>query len=277
MATTYMRHPRVAGSFYPKAPGELTKLLDQCYREAPKSEVPLQRTKAIGAVIPHAGYVYSGGVAAKVFARLEMPTSVIVLCPNHTGMGARLSLWPGGLWMSPVGDLKIDERLGSALLDECPGLEAETLAHMNEHAIEVMIPFLLREKPETRFAAVVVGTHDVQRIAAFGDGLAKAIKKVGYDVTIIASSDMNHYEDHDTTLAKDEIALERVRALDPVGLIGICEQRDISMCGVAPTAAMLRAALALGAQEAIMVDHKTSGDAFGDYARVVGYAGVIVR
>src|SRR5437667_1531147 len=107
MGTVYMRHPRVAGSFYPKAPNELEELLERCYAEAAAVPPPGRRESAIGAIIPHAGYVYSGAVAARVYARLEIPPTVIVLCPNHTGLGARLSIWPGGIWLTPVGQVEI--------------------------------------------------------------------------------------------------------------------------------------------------------------------------
>src|SRR4051812_26017202 len=111
MGTTYMRHPRVAGSFYPKNEAELRDLLDKCYAQAPAALLPEGRIAALGAMIPHAGFVYSGGVAAKVYARLAIPETVVVLCPNHTGMGAALALWPGGLWMVPGLEIPIDEKL----------------------------------------------------------------------------------------------------------------------------------------------------------------------
>jgi AmmeMemoRadiSam system protein B len=277
MGTVFMRHPRVAGSFYPKAADELQSALERCYADVADAPVPEGRMKAVGAIIPHAGYVYSGGVAAKVYARLEVPEAAVVLCPNHTGLGPRLSIWPGGLWMTPGGEVRIDEPLTKLLLDECPGLEPDTLAHESEHAIEVHLPFLRRERPAAKFAAIVVGTHDTGRLNRFAEGLARAIGRAGRPVLMIASSDMNHYEDQATTLVKDEAALERVLALDWSGLLDTCMRRDISMCGVAPTAAMLRAAKIRGATEALLVDHRTSGEAFGDYDRVVGYAGVIVR
>jgi AmmeMemoRadiSam system protein B len=277
LGTVYMRHPRVAGSFYPKAAHELAEVLDRCYADAAAAKAPARRESAIGAVVPHAGYVYSGAVAAKVYARLEIPQTVMILCPNHTGLGARLSVWPGGVWLTPAGQVEIDEPLVKLLLEECPSLEAETLAHQNEHAIEVHLPFLLRERPDVKFVAIVVGTQDRSRLSAFGEAVARAIARVGRPVLMLASSDMNHYEDQKTTVEKDEIALEKVGALDGMGLVETCKRKDISMCGVAPTAVMLRAAVLQGATEAILVDHKTSGDTSGDYERVVGYAGVIVR
>jgi AmmeMemoRadiSam system protein B len=148
---------------------------------------------------------------------------------------------------------------------------------MSEHAIEVHLPFLVRERPDARFAAICVGTHDAKRLKALGEGIARAIAKSGRDVLVVASSDMNHYEDQEKTLAKDKAAIERILARDPFGLLETCDTRHISMCGVAPTTAMLHACAQRGAAEAVLVDHKTSGDVSGDFDRVVGYAGVIVR
>ncbi|HVY61315.1 MAG TPA: AmmeMemoRadiSam system protein B [Planctomycetota bacterium] len=275
--TVYMRYPRVAGTFYPKDPREMRALLDRCYAEAPKARLPLERAKALGAVIPHAGWVYSGGVAAKVYARLVVPASVLILCPNHTGLGARLSAWPGGSWLIPDGEVKVDEELTNLLAEECPELEMDTLAHMAEHAVEVHLPFLVRERPDVRFAALVVGTHDARRLKALAEGISRALGKLGREVLIVASSDLNHYEDQQKTLAKDRAAIDRIVARDPFGLLETCDTRQISMCGVAPTTAMLHACAQRGAAEAVLVDHRTSGDVSGDFDRVVGYAGVIVR
>ncbi len=275
--TTYMRHPRVAGSFYPKTAKEITSSLDRCYADAAEALVAPGRGRALGAVIPHAGWFYSGAVAAKVYARLVIPDAVVLLCPNHTGLGPRLSIWPAGVWVTPIGEVRIDEALTNLIRQHCPEVEPDTLAHEGEHAIEVHLPFLLREKPAAKIAALVVGTHSLASLDRLGEGLASAIAAYGRDVLVIASSDMNHYEDQETTLAKDDVALARVIGLDPAGLLDVCKAKDVSMCGVAPTAAMLRACSVRGAKEAVLVDHKTSGDASGDYGRVVGYAGVIVR
>lgn len=275
--STLKRLPRVAGSFYPKERAELARELERCYATAADAEIPLERRAALGAVIPHAGFVYSGGVAAKVYARLAVPASAIVLCPNHTGLGARLSAWPGGSWLVPTAELAIDEPLTRLLEEECPGLEPDTLAHQNEHAIEVQLPFLARDRADVKIAAIVVGSHDPEKLRALGEGIARAIARAGREVLVIASSDMNHYEDQETTLDKDRAALERLLARDPAGLLGICAARDISMCGLGPTVAMLHATAKRGAAQALLVDHRTSGDVSGDFDRVVGYAGVVVR
>jgi len=279
--TAFMRFPQAAGTFYPKMPDELRVALDRCYLAAVDSPgakaLPEGRVAALGAVIPHAGYVYSGAVAARVYRRLKIPGAVLILSPNHTGVGPRLSIWPAGTWMTPIGNVRVHERLTDLLCEECPNLEQDTLAHRSEHGIEVHMPFLVRERPDVRIAAVVVGTQEPVRLDKLAQGIAKAIGRTGEDVLIIASSDMNHYEDQATTLAKDQLALDRLLRLDGFGLLDTCKTREVTMCGVGPTTAMLRACALRGAKEAILVDHRTSGDACGDFDRVVGYAGVIVR
>lgn len=267
MTAPLVRAPAVAGKFYPGSKAELSTVLEKLFAAAG----PPAHERAIGCVVPHAGYVYSGGTAAKTFARVLLPERIVILAPNHTGMGATLSLWPGGRWRTPLGEIEVDAALTEALRARCE-LAPDTDAHLREHAAEVMIPFIQREKPGAAIAAIVVGTHDPRRLEALGRGLAEAAP----EALLLASSDMNHYEPHDRTLEKDQLAVDRVLALDPAGLLETCERHEISMCGVAPTAAMLWAALARGATRAALVEHTTSGAAFGDYSRVVGYAGIVV-
>jgi AmmeMemoRadiSam system protein B len=270
-----IREPAVAGSFYPRARAELEGTLERLFGAASPPPVP---ERALGAVVPHAGYVYSGGVAARVYARISVPERIVILAPNHTGLGVPLSLYPpgpGAAWRTPLGLAPIDEPLSHALRARCE-LEPDLLAHAREHAGEVQVPFIQRVRPDARIAAIVIGTHDPRRLERLGRGIAAALDDAAPEALIVASSDMNHYEPHARTLEKDELAIERILALDPAGLLETCIAHDISMCGVAPTAAMLWAALARGATRASLVDHRTSGEAFGDYDRVVGYAGIVV-
>jgi len=272
-----IREPRVAGSFYPRTKAALDAELDRCYAEAAHALIPLERRDAIGAVGPHAGFVYSGAVAAKVYARMTLPETVIVISPNHTGLGPRMSIWPSGRWVVPTGTIEVDEALSLAIRAGCPGLEADTRAHEREHGIETHVPFILRERPDARLVAIVLGTQDPDRARRLGEAIPRALAATGRRAVIVASSDMNHFDDQATTLAKDRRALDRVVARDPAGLLETCARDGITMCGAAPTAAMLWAGAALGAREAVLVDHRTSGDVSGDLESVVGYAGVLLR
>lgn len=271
-----VRQTAVAGAFYPASAAALAGELERCFGERPAgARSPKQA--AIAAVLPHAGYVYSGRVAAAVCARIEVPERVVVLCPNHTGIGPALSVWPSGHWVSPVGDIPVDEALVSALCAECPCLVADQSAHVREHAIEVVLPFLYRCQPKLRVVAIVVGTHDFDTLAGLGDALARVVVQSSEPVLLVASSDMNHFEDHETTLRKDELALEPLRRLDAEGLLKVCRDMRVSMCGVGPVAAVVVAARALGAQEAKVVEHCTSAPVSGDRDRCVGYAGAVLH
>ena len=274
MATTTLRHPAVAGRFYPHNPEDL-RAEAQAYLSQTKSahEAPV---KAIGCIAPHAGYIYSGHVAGAVFARMEIPQRCIVMCPNHTGMGHALSMMSEGAWETPLGEVPIDAGLAIALKQRYSALHDDPAAHRREHAAEVELPFLQLRQPQLRFVPIALGTGQFEPLAQLGHALADVITAQKEPVLIVASSDMNHYESDADTRVKDHKAIERILSLDPRGLYDVVTQQDISMCGFGPAVAMLTAARQLGAKSAELVKYATSGDVSGDHDMVVGYAGVVV-
>lgn len=260
----------MAGRFYPADPGRLSEAVEHLMvGEA----VPQRAVVAIG---PHAGYVYSGSILGQTYARVEVPERVIVMCPNHTGLGVRRSLWSGGAWRLPTGEIRIDETLARLCLTHAH-LQPDRQAHRHEHAIEVHLPFLLARNPGVRIVPVVLADLDVDACREVGEGLARAVRQGGGDVLIAASTDMSHYLSAEAARAKDQLALERIQAMDPEGLHRTVREHDISMCGYVPTTCALFAARSLGASSATLVRYGTSGDASGDFDRVVGYAGLTVR
>jgi len=268
------RAPIVAGQFYPSDKEELTSMI--------VSFAPLaaQPGKLRGCVAPHAGYVYSGRTAAAALATVDLPGRIIILCPNHTGEGSPLALWPTGSWRTPLGSVDVDEELGAQLLASFPLLTADVTAHHHEHAIEVLLPFLqLYVKPyvSLRITPIVLGTRQPEVILALGAVLAKTIAAHAPEALILASSDMNHYEDDATTRRKDEFAIAQMLAMNPAGLLEVTERERITMCGAAPAAAMLEASRRLGAQSCQLAHYSTSADAFGETRRCVGYAGLHVQ
>jgi AmmeMemoRadiSam system protein B len=266
-----VREPAVAGRFYP---GETAKLrIDVESYLSPRRG----RVHAIGCIAPHAGYMYSGRVAGAVFSGIEIPSRCIVLCPNHTGFGRPLAIMKEGAWRTPLGDLPIDSDLAGRLLQAFPALVEDSAAHRSEHAIEVELPFLQVIRPDVKFVPIAVGTGQLMLLEHLGDSLATAIAAYGQPVLIIASSDMNHYEDDATTRVKDRKAIDQILALNPAGLYETVVAESISMCGFGPAVAMLTAAKRLGAKKAELVQYATSGDVSGDRETVVGYAGIIVR
>jgi AmmeMemoRadiSam system protein B len=266
-----LRHPAVAGRFYPADPavlrGDLTSYL------SPGSE----KIHAIGCIAPHAGYMYSGEVAGAVFSRIEIPQYCIILCPNHTGQGHPLAVMSEGEWQTPLGNIQIDATLARQLLDLFPALAEDSAAHRSEHAIEVELPFLQVIRPGIQFVPVAVGTSRFILLEQLGNALAAAVHTYNKgSVLIIASSDMNHYEDDASTRVKDRKAIDKILALDPQCLYETVINESISMCGFGPAVAMLTAAKKLGASKAELVQYATSGDVSGDRDMVVGYAGIVV-
>ena len=263
------RLPAVAGSFYPSDPGALRTVVDRLLAPGPARP-------AIGVVAPHAGYVYSGPTAGIVFGSVEIPDVVIVMGPNHTGVGPDLSVYPGGTWKTPAGEIAVDEALAAELARLDPDLTFDTEAHEEEHGIEVEVPFLLRRNPRTRLVAVVVGTQDFEAMERLGAAVAELVRTRAPGALVVASSDMNHFENDATTRARDRKAVEKLVKMDERGLDEVCRREKITMCGRAPAVAMLVAAKKLGAKRAEMLDYRTSADAGGDRARCVGYCGLAV-
>jgi AmmeMemoRadiSam system protein B len=269
-----IRHSAVAGRFYPGARGTL--LADvKSYLATEKSAPAAEPQPAIGCLVPHAGYIYSGRVAGAVYARVAIPSSVIVLCPNHTGRGEPLAVMNQGAWETPLGAVPVDAALAAAVQQHCPALHEDREAHRFEHAIEVQLPFLQVQRPDVRIVPIVIGTGRFDILAALGEALAAAIPHG--DALLVASSDMNHYESDALTRQKDHMAIERLLALDARGLFDVVHREDISMCGYGPAVVMLTAARRLGAQSASLIEYATSGDVSGDREQVVGYAGVVVH
>jgi AmmeMemoRadiSam system protein B len=266
-----IRRPAVAGRFYP---GDPESLLADVRTYLSPAEASFS---AIGCVVPHAGYIYSGHVAGAVFARLNIPRRCIVLCPNHTGMGQPLAIMSNGVWETPLGKVPIDSPLAHALKQRFPLLTEDADAHRSEHAIEVELPFLQAKSPNVTFVPIALGTGKPDVLENLGEAIADVVQADAGPVLILASSDMNHYESDKITRVKDHKAIDRMLALDARGLFDVVMNEDISMCGFGPTVAMLTAAKRLGATSAELIKYATSGDISGDRAMVVGYAGVVVR
>ena len=269
-----VRPPVVAGSFYEARPDALREQVAHCYASNP---APGEKLRFIGAVAPHAGLMYSGAVAAALYDRLELPRRLIILGPNHTGLGVPASMYPSpGRWATPLGEVAIDDGLAASIREAAPFVEEDLRAHVREHSIEVQLPLLQERIASFSFVPLCLSLPSVAHCEALGNAVAEAVRAAGEPVGIIASSDFNHYEDQKTTLRKDFEAIGRILALDPAGLWETVRTKDISMCGIVPATVMLFAARALGATRAELLVHATSGDVNHDYAAVVGYAAIAI-
>lgn len=268
-----IRQPAVAGAFYEANPARLRAQVDACFAENPAAAA---KERLIAAVVPHAGLMYSGHVAAALYALADLPRRLIILCPNHTGAGHFAAINREGAWRTPFGEMPIDTELADALMRKSALLLDDAKAHAREHSLEVQLPFLQRLRDDFRFVPICLGAPRYAMCLEIGNAIADVIAESGEPVAILASSDLNHYEDQETTLRKDQLAIDRVVALDPEGLWRVVEEQDISMCGYIPTTTMLIAALKLGATKARLIKHATSGDINRDYGHVVGYAAIAV-
>lgn len=265
------RQPAVAGQFYPGTPQSLRKML----AELIPSVSPKRR--ALGIVAPHAGYVYSGSIAGETFAQVDVPSKVLILGPNHHGLGPSAAVYPSGTWVTPMGEIGVDEHLVRRVVERCRGMSADEGAHRFEHSLEVQVPFVQALAPEAEIVPICLGSSPLDELLAMGESLGTVLAEEEQDVLMVASSDMTHYERGDVAREKDMRALDRILDLDPAGLYRTVREGEISMCGVVPVVVMLAAAVQLGAARATLVRYGNSGDVTGDQSQVVGYAGVIVE
>jgi AmmeMemoRadiSam system protein B len=257
--------------FYEARPDRLEKSV---LSYLPKGAAP---APALGAIVPHAGYIYSGPVAGAVYARLKIPATVVILCPNHTGRGAEAALDPSEAWRTPLGDVPVNRRLAERLLALSPSLQEDAEAHRREHSLEVQLPFLQVLRPDVQFVPICLGQPRLALCREVGDALATLHAEENEPPLWLASSDMNHYESREAGRRKDDLALMRVKGLDAEGLFRTVLTESISMCGFLPVTALLFAARTAGATQARVVARRDSGDETGDTSSVVGYAGVIVQ
>ena len=263
-----IRLPCVAGQFYEE---ERRKLKEQVSSCLPKKSA---KRSAKGVMVPHAGLMYSGGVAGDVYAALDWTHTVILLGPNHTGRGKPLSLSRADYWRTPLGDVAVDREWGERLLHSIPELEADDEAHEGEHSLEVQLPFLQCLSNKTRIVPVCLGSATDEMYKRFGLHLADAVLAFREEPVVIATSDMTHYEPHEQATEKDRYVIDAILSVDADELSRRVRGQQVSMCGAAPVVAMLSYAKKSGLKKGELVRYQTSGDVSGDYSSVVGYAGV---
>ncbi|MDK2892794.1 MEMO1 family protein [Methanohalophilus sp.] len=265
-----MRQPTVAGQFYPLTPHSLKKELRRCFRG-----LELKETSAKGAVVPHAGYVYSGTVAANSYSRLPKADTFVIFGPNHTGYGSPVALSCDN-WSTPLGDVANDSEFCKKLAGSI--VDMDEIAHRYEHSIEVQIPFLqYRFGSDFKIVPICLGMQDMDTAMEVGREVAKAAKELGRNVVFIASSDFTHYEPQEVALEKDEALIEAILEMDIEEFYKRIVEVNASACGYGPIAAMLAASKEMGATSAELLKYATSGDVSGDYSAVVGYAAIVIH
>jgi len=268
-----LRLPVVAGTFYPQDAAKLSLQIEGFIDKKAK------KTDCIACMLPHAGYIYSGRVAAQTLSRINIKNKVILFGPNHTGSGAPFSIQTKGVWQTPLGDLKVESKLANACLEHSDFLQADSEAHLEEHSLEVELPILQYFKKDFEIIPICLRLDGLSTLRDIGNAVAGAVKelKAQDSVLLVASSDMTHYEPAEEAARKDKQAIKAILELDEEKLTKEVMGLDISMCGYAPVSAMLAAAKTLGAKSAELVMYQTSGDVTGDKTSVVGYAGIIIK
>lgn len=266
-----MRQPAVADRFYPGSPQSLSRTMTELFKAAQRTE----KSKARAVVSPHAGYVYSGQLAAETFLAIEVPKTVIVLGPNHHGQGQAVAL-SATPWDMPLGRVPIAMAFTERLLRNSTEIKIDETAHRFEHSLEVQLPFLQTLQPELSIVPLVLRRISYSLCEDVAKSLAKVITESDQEVLMVASSDMSHYEPRVVTEKKDRSALTCIEKLDPYQLYRTVFDRNISMCGVIPVVISLLTAIACGAKQAKIIGYTDSGYISGDIDQVVGYAGVVV-
>ena len=265
------RKPVVAGQFYPQTETSLKKMLSKLI------DVESERQEVKGVIMPHAGYIYSGNVAGLTISKVDLKKTAIILGTNHTGSGEPFSIMTKESWMTPLGEVKIDIEIAEAILKESELLKEDSLAHLCEHSIEVEVPFLQYLKSDIKIVPIVVsGRAKIEEYQQLAKEIADGFKKIGRSALFVASTDFTHYESRESAEEKDRLAINAILALDEERLFGVVSENNISMCGVAPTCTLISICKNLGAKKAGLVKYQTSGDITGDYASVVGYAGLVI-
>jgi AmmeMemoRadiSam system protein B len=274
-----IRKPAVSGMFYAGTARELEEQIEWCYKhELGPGAIPLVNSKGlreiVAIVVPHAGYYYSGPVAAHAYKELAddgIFDTAVILGPNHTGYGYPVSLWAGASWNTPLGDVEINKKLAQRLLGRV--IKADETAHIHEHSIEVQLPWLQYLYKKVKIVPITMMAQDIETAQTVG----KAIAQAGDNLIIIASSDLTHYEPYSVAMEKDSSVIEAIVALDEEDLYERCDSLNCTMCGYGPVASAIVAAKEMKAQKASLLKYATSGDTSGDFSRVVGYSSIVIK
>ncbi|MFH0918049.1 MAG: AmmeMemoRadiSam system protein B [Candidatus Omnitrophota bacterium] len=273
MSQINLRKPAVAGQFYPAEAKELKSLIASWVGKT------AQKIDCLGCILPHAGYIYSGKVAACTISGVKIKDTVVLLGPNHTGQGATFSIMPQGAWQTPLGNVEINSKLADLFLGKSRYLEADSLAHLDEHSLEVELPILQYFRDDFKIVPIAIRTDNLSELDAVGQELASVVIENDLRglVMFVASSDLTHYEPQKKAEIKDALAIRAILDLDEQKLQAVVQKSEISMCGFAPISILIKAAKLLGAKKGELIKYQTSGDVSGDKSSVVGYAGITIN
>lgn len=281
-----IRKPAVSGLFYDNNPIDLRKTIEKCFahRLGPEKIPILKSSKTFndfniyGAVVPHAGYSYSGPVAAHAYYKIVengFPETFVILCPNHTGIGSDISLFVEGKWSTPLGDVEIDEEFTKQLISNSNVIDQDNSAHVGEHSCEVHLPFLQYFSNNFKIVPIVMWMQDMENASEIAKSIVETIQDLDRSVLIIASTDLTHYESKTKALEKDKLILDSIEKMDESSLLKSVENNNVKMCGYGTTISTIISSRDLGAKKGEILKYATSGDISGDLTSVVGYCSAI--
>jgi len=293
LAAGSTRLPAVAGTFYPLDKDELFESIHRCFthplgpgRFPDNNSFKKEETDRVEClVVPHAGYEFSGPVAANSYlvahdffkSITNKKTTAIIVGPNHYGVGSGVALSSAATWLTPLGEVKVAGDLSKKLRENCDILDIDDIAHYKEHSIEVQLPFLQvvsKKGNDLRILPISLMLQDIETIQQIAEGLLELIKSSDGEFLVIGSSDLTHYEPHAQATKKDAQLLESVTKLDLKSFYSVLERLSISACGYGAIATVMQVAKKLGRKRGVVLKYATSGDVTGDKSSVVGYPSV---
>jgi len=265
-----VRHPVVAGAFYPGGKMQLEQELAEMIQ-------PIEpRRSVIGLISPHAGYIYSGFCAGKGFGQIIIPDTVIIIGVNHHGIGQPYAVDGHDAWHTPLGRVEIDSGLRDRLTKDSEIFVVDSSAGSREHSLEVQVPFIQYINPGAKILPITISSVNISTLIKGGREIAALINEFK-NILMVASTDMSHYISAERAKLQDQKAIHKILQMDPEGLFNVVASERISMCGVSPTTMMLAAALCCNAQKSEIIDYTHSGVVSGDNDQVVGYLSMVVH
>ncbi|MDO5860496.1 AmmeMemoRadiSam system protein B [Methanobrevibacter sp.] len=281
-----LRKPAVAGSFYPDRPNELKKLIEECFLDKEGvSKIPELNTfdgkvYPIHVMVPHAGYQYSGAIAAKGYCNIVQngfPEVFIILSPNHTGLGSEISVFNEGEWITPLGNVEVDNEFADEIISFSDIATSDFLAHIREHSIEVQLPFLQYFSNDFKIVPITMGSQSFSASADLAQAIYEAGVKLDKSYCVIASTDLSHFNNQEKANKVDGFVLEDINEMNEFKLFEEVIQYNITMCGYGPVITTISLSKRLGKTDCEILGYRTSGDVTGDFSSVVGYASGIFK
>ena len=281
-----LRKPAVAGAFYPNNPDRLKELIESCFLNdsgvgyIPELESFDDKEYPINVMLPHAGYQYSGAIASHGYCEIVkngFPEVFIIISPNHTGFGSEISVFNEGEWITPLGNVCVDEEFANAIIECSDIASADFSAHIHEHSIEVQLPFLQYFSTDFKIVPITMGTQTFVTSNDLSNAIFESAGNLDKSYCVIASTDLSHFNNQEKANKVDGFVLEDIAEMNEFKLFEEVVQYNITMCGYAPVMAVMSLSKRCGKNTSEILAYGTSGDVTGDLTSVVGYASGIFK